>query len=130
MAIDLYSKASVDTLLAAKLDDAPSDGTTYGRKDGAWVTVGGGGSPSSDFMMATAIASLIYSQSSNSYGYLSVGNVPQYIIGLGTSWGIMDGSSTYYNCTGFTGSFYSLSGTLGSGPYYVQVNGTSSGFSF
>ena len=41
MAIDLYSKATLDTLLAAKLTDAPSDGTTYGRKDAAWVSVSG-----------------------------------------------------------------------------------------
>ena len=40
MAIDLYSKATLDTLLAAKLTDAPSDGTTYARKDAAWVSVG------------------------------------------------------------------------------------------
>jgi hypothetical protein len=43
MAIDLYSKATLDTLLAAKLSDAPSDGSTYGRKDGAWEVVSGGG---------------------------------------------------------------------------------------
>jgi hypothetical protein len=41
MAIDLYSKATTDTLLAAKLTDAPSDGSTYGRKDGAWFAVSG-----------------------------------------------------------------------------------------
>jgi hypothetical protein len=29
--------------LLTKLEDAPSDGTTYGRKDGAWEAVGGGG---------------------------------------------------------------------------------------
>jgi len=39
MAINLYSKDSVDTLLAAKLSDAPSDGSTYGRKDGAWEVI-------------------------------------------------------------------------------------------
>jgi hypothetical protein len=43
MAINLYSKDSVDTLLAAKLSDAPVDGSTYGRKDGAWEVVSGGG---------------------------------------------------------------------------------------
>ncbi len=41
MAIDLYSKATLDTLLSAKLSDAPSDGTTYARKDGAWFAVSG-----------------------------------------------------------------------------------------
>jgi hypothetical protein len=44
MAINLYSTASTASLLAAKLSDAPSDGSTYGRKDGAWEVVGGGGS--------------------------------------------------------------------------------------
>jgi len=44
MAINLYSKDSTDSLLAAKLSDAPIDGSTYGRKDGAWEVVGGGGS--------------------------------------------------------------------------------------
>lgn len=43
MAIELYSKATLDTLLAAKLSDAPSNGSTYGRKDGAWEIVGSGG---------------------------------------------------------------------------------------
>jgi hypothetical protein len=30
-------------VLAAGLSDAPSDGSTYGRKDGAWAVTGGGG---------------------------------------------------------------------------------------
>jgi hypothetical protein len=38
----LYDKAKVDDLLSAKLTDAPSDGTTYARKDAAWVALGGG----------------------------------------------------------------------------------------
>lgn len=41
MALNLYSKESTDGLLSDKLSDAPSDGTTYGRKDGAWVSAGG-----------------------------------------------------------------------------------------
>ena len=40
--MQLYDKAKTDELLSAKLEDAPSDGTTYGRKDAAWVAVGGG----------------------------------------------------------------------------------------
>lgn len=40
--MQLYDKAKTDELLSGKLSDAPSDGTTYGRKDGAWVAVGGG----------------------------------------------------------------------------------------
>lgn len=52
MAIPLYSKATTDTLLAAKYDasnpsgfisDAPIDGNTYGRNSGAWAIISGGG---------------------------------------------------------------------------------------
>ena len=32
-----------DIAVANYLTDAPSDGTTYGRKDGAWIATGGGG---------------------------------------------------------------------------------------
>ena len=40
--MQLYDKDRTDELLATKLEDAPSDGTTYGRKDAAWVAAGGG----------------------------------------------------------------------------------------
>jgi hypothetical protein len=40
--MQLYDKAKTDELLSGKLSDAPSDGTTYGRKDGAWIAAGGG----------------------------------------------------------------------------------------
>ena len=40
--MQLYDKDRTDELLAVKLEDAPSDGTIYGRKDAAWVGVGGG----------------------------------------------------------------------------------------
>ena len=43
MPVALYSSASVDSLLADKLSDAPIDGSTYGRLDGAWAVVAGGG---------------------------------------------------------------------------------------
>lgn len=43
MSINLYSKDSVDSLLSAKLSDAPVDGNTYGRKDAAWEIITGGG---------------------------------------------------------------------------------------
>lgn len=36
------AQAAVDELAAEKLGDAPSDGTTYGRKNAAWVPVGSG----------------------------------------------------------------------------------------
>lgn len=37
--LDKYTQAEVDSLVSLKLDDAPSDGNTYGRKDGAWVII-------------------------------------------------------------------------------------------
>lgn len=37
--MQLYDKAKTDELLALKLDDAPSDGSTYARKDAGWVTI-------------------------------------------------------------------------------------------
>jgi hypothetical protein len=77
-------------------------------------------------MKANAIASLIYTQSTNAYGDLSFGNVPKFISDLGTNWGIVDSTATYYNATGFSGASYSLSGTVGSGPYTVRVNSTDS----
>ena len=40
MPLTFYDKDKVDDLLADKLTDAPSDGTTYARKDAAWVNVG------------------------------------------------------------------------------------------
>lgn len=40
------TQAAIDELQAEKLDDAPSDGSTYGRKDGAWAIVPSGGGSS------------------------------------------------------------------------------------
>jgi len=190
------------------LTDAPSDGSTYGRNNGAWVVAGGGGSVSwggisgtisdqtdlqteldakaplagpafsgtatftgsggtvslndvgldlsastggglvtvgtsgitfsdsttqqtafnPDRAMADAIANIIYTQSSGSTGDICFSNVPQFISNLTTSWGIVDNSATYEYCTGFSGATYSLSGSVGSGPYKVRVNGIDSSF--
>lgn len=43
MPINLYSTATTDALLADKLSDSPIDGSTYGRNNGAWAIVSGGG---------------------------------------------------------------------------------------
>jgi len=43
MPLNLYSSATTDSLLADKLSDAPIDGSTYGRNNGAWAVVTGGG---------------------------------------------------------------------------------------
>lgn len=39
MTLSLYDKAKTDELLALKTSEAPIDGVTYGRKDGAWISV-------------------------------------------------------------------------------------------
>jgi hypothetical protein len=43
MSLNLYSKESVDSLLSAKIDDAPSDGNQYVRKNATWSILSGGG---------------------------------------------------------------------------------------
>jgi hypothetical protein len=222
----LWKNKSIATVLGyTPLADAPSDGTTYGRKDGAWYAVASGGgtwgsitgtlssqtdlqdaldlkydaSNPSAFIDATALASyaplagpafsgtatftgsggtvsisdlsldlsastgggavivgtsgitfsdstiqqtaynpdrakadaianIIYTQSSGSTGDICFSNVPQFISNLTTNWGIVDSSIAYENCTGFSGATYSLSGSVGSGPYKVRVNGVDSSF--
>ena len=43
MSLNIYSKESVDSLLNAKIGDAPSDGNQYVRKNAAWAILSGGG---------------------------------------------------------------------------------------
>jgi len=81
-----------------------------------------------DRAMADAIANIIYTQSSSSSGDICFSNVPQFISNLTTNWGIVDSSAVYEYCTGFSGSTYYLSNSVGSGPYYVRVNGIDSSF--
>ena len=80
MAIELYSKATLDTLLAGKLSDAPIDGNIYGRKDGAWEIVTGGGGVAWGAITGTVtdqtdltsyLGSNYYPLSSNPAGYLT-----------------------------------------------------------
>lgn len=82
-----------------------------------------------DRAQADAIANIIYTQSSGSTGDICFSNVPQFISNLTTNWGIVDNSATYESCTGFSGATYTLSGSVGSGPYKVRVNGVDSSFS-
>ena len=69
MAIDLYSKATTDTLLAGKLSDAPSDGSTYGRKDGAWEVVSGGGGSYLPLAGGTMTGAIVFDGTSGQYIY-------------------------------------------------------------
>jgi hypothetical protein len=54
--MQLYDKDSTDNLLAAKLSDAPIDGSIYGRKDGAWEAVTGGTTAASQLTNAAISA--------------------------------------------------------------------------
>lgn len=88
MAIDLYSKATLDTLLAAKLADAPSDGTIYGRKDGAWEAVssvawGDITGTVTDQTDLTSYLSTNYYPASNPSGFIS--SVPAKSVNMVTS---------------------------------------------
>lgn len=84
MAIELYSKATLDTLLAAKLSDAPSDGSTYGRKDGAWSIVAGGspawgsitGTVTDQTDLVTYVTGLGYQTSSDVSTYVAANAYP------------------------------------------------------
>jgi hypothetical protein len=79
MAIELYSKATLDTLLAAKLADAPSDGSTYGRKDGAWEAIVAGsatwgaitGDVTAQTDLTTYLSSNYYPLTGNPSGFLT-----------------------------------------------------------
>ena len=116
MPVALYSSTSVDSLLAAKLSDAPIDGSTYGRLDGAWAVVAGG--VTNDKAIANAFASSMwYAWDGFDYARNGVVNT-LYVSGSYLSAGISDGTT-------FAAGFPSTNATLDSGSYwYVSINGT------
>ena len=79
MAIDLYSKATLDTLLAAKLEDAPIDGSTYGRKDGAWEIVTGGSGVAWGAITGTVTDQTDLVSYITGLGYQTSGDVSTYV---------------------------------------------------
>ena len=89
MPLTLYSAASTDALLATKLSDAPSDGSTYGRKDGAWEVVSGGGWTPGSGDLDLGGYSLINGNISITSGYVSTLN-----LNLASSGSITFGDST------------------------------------
>lgn len=82
-------QAAIDELSAEKLDDAPSDGTTYGRKDGGWsaITSGGGGAdPSTTFQRVWDFADGITTSANNGTSFVVTAGVPvTYTAGAGAS---------------------------------------------
>ena len=69
--MQLYDKDRTDELLATKLTDAPIDGTTYGRKDGAWVAAG-----SAQSVNAITGAYTLVSTDANNIVYVASGYSP------------------------------------------------------
>ena len=117
MAINIYSKDSVDNLLATKLSDAPSDGSTYGRKDGAWTTVGG----SNDWaaMTRAGLASAL------ALNYISMSYPNTFVFSVGS--GFIGSNVTYGGVIGITqdgSNFYALDNNTSAGTY------TATGFTF
>lgn len=86
VAINAFSKTIYQRIGAAVVavanyfTDAPSDGTTYGRKDGAWVAAGGGGGGASGnipmtlknaayTLTAADIGTTLYKNTTSAYTY-------------------------------------------------------------
>ena len=69
--MQLYDKDRTDELLAVKLEDAPSDGTTYVRKDAAWVAAG-----SAQSVNAITGAYTLASTDANNIVYVASGYSP------------------------------------------------------
>lgn len=51
----LSDQVDLQAVFDSKLEDAPSDGETYGRKDGAWEVVTGGSSPQLQLVMEPGV---------------------------------------------------------------------------
>lgn len=87
------------------ISDAPSDGSTYGRKDGAWIVVSGGGGQYRQYLYTANVrADHPISQSFNVEGKLAVasGVAGAYIVTV-TS-GILDSVYMYIQTPGTSGT--------------------------
>jgi hypothetical protein len=118
MALNLYSKESTDNLLSDKLSDAPSDGTTYGRKDGAWEAVGGGSNDWAAMNNAGLASALALNFTSLSYPNTFVFSVGSGFIGSNVT------SGSVIGVTQDSTNFYALDYNSSAGTY------TASGFTF
>lgn len=98
---DLLSTSSTDALSAnqgrvlqtTKLSDAPSDGNTYGRLDGAWAVVGGGAVDSVFGRTGAVVAN------AGDYTFAQIGSTPTTLAG----YGITDAVPTSRTLTAGTG---------------------------
>jgi len=87
-----------------------------------------------DNAKADAVAALInyFPYYGSSVSFNSSSSIPVFITALGTSWGIYEAAtSTYYSVSYVSSNTaYFSSSWGGTGPFYVQVNGTNSFLSF
>lgn len=103
MPLNLYSSATTDSLLASKLSDAPSDGSTYGRNNGAWAIVTGSGLTISDLSNAAT--------STLNAGVPTAGQALTYD-GTDLIWATVSGSAAWGSITGTLSSQTDLQGEL------------------
>jgi hypothetical protein len=87
MPVNLYSSATVDSLLSAKLTDAASNGYSYARKDSTWETVPNHGDSFSIGKVQEVIAS-------GGYWLITFAPVNATLMGLGLSVSLSDGTSS------------------------------------
>jgi hypothetical protein len=113
--MQLYDKDSTDNLLAAKLDDAPNDGSMYGRKDGAWEAVTGGTTAASQLTNASISANPTAGPSATEQVLKYDGSLLVWGAPVVASKTVNVVSSTYTlvagdanNVLGLTGSMYNL----------------------
>lgn len=128
VAINAFSKTIYQRIGAAVVAvanyfvDAPSDGTTYGRKDGAWVAAGGGGGVggnapptlknSAYTLVVGDVGKLIYKNNTTAYTY----TVPASVFSAGDMVSICnDGSSGNISIAQGSGMTLRLSGTTSTG---------------
>ena len=86
------------------ISDAPSDGTTYGRKDGTWVIVSGSGGRYRQYVYSTSVRSdHPVTQSFNAEGILAVvsGAMGAYIVAVES--GVLDSVYMYVDNPGTAG---------------------------
>lgn len=67
--------------LEAGIEDAPTDGTLYGRKDGAWATVPAGGGGDARYFTAFAGGVLIASETLFAHVFAAAGSLPAGLAG-------------------------------------------------
>lgn len=82
-ATDALSANQGRVLNETKLSDAPSDGSTYGRKDGAWEVVSGGGAVDSVFGRTGAVVA-----ANGDYTFAQIGSTPTTLSGYGITDGV------------------------------------------